>query len=153
MKNIKREQHQQPVDRQITNDTVGMWYLPLNKESDWSGVLQKKGHSECHLVCRFRYYSADSSSPFDGKDRKSWYTMVIKQSPAESIAAVRFFVDFLRKQYGLSTPYDEVLNAGNLEDFMQQITSRPWAHSSTEPVNQEQAAKLEDRMKEEERWN
>jgi hypothetical protein len=121
--------NQQPLDTNVTDNTIGMWFLPLNDYSDWFGILQKKTPAECSLVCRFRYDPDNDSGPHENNDRRSWYTVIIPHPPAESIEAVRSLIESMREKCGITDTYDEVLNSGDFAGFADDFLSRSWANA------------------------
>lgn len=113
----------------IDNNIIGIWFIPLTKKSDWMGQLtQKDDHIE--LRYRFRYYSG-SKDPFDNTDHKNWYGGKIQKPRDEVIEDLRTLTKGLAEK--ASAPYvGEVLNHGDVDDFMERLSKQPWVHMRVE---------------------
>ncbi len=62
--------------------TVGAWFVHFHKDArkDWTLGVTREGGSFI-IQYRWRYYHVDNSTdPWDGKDRKSWYRLVSDKS-------------------------------------------------------------------------
>jgi len=119
------------IDNEIRATTIGVWFLPLNDKSDFFGVLQNNGDG-CTFVIRFRYYTDPDTPASDNNDRRSWYTVSIAKDPAESIDAVRDMIEAMREQTGIIDPYDEVLNTGDFDGFVNDLLIRSWVNAVPE---------------------
>ena len=63
---------------------LGMWFITDKRDQDWLAHVYRDGDGPWHLEYRFRYYSAESKNPFDGKDEKSHYAFVIRGEKTEA---------------------------------------------------------------------
>lgn len=106
---------------------VGIWFLAtIPGSQDWmAGLSEIEPDAKYKLTYRFRYYGDDGKNPFEGGDRRSWYDGTMTGTRAYCIAAIRQTGGMLasvahEKLY-------EVMNNGDLGDFMRRFQDQPWA--------------------------
>jgi hypothetical protein len=119
-------------------DLVGIWYVRgevAGQQQDWlAGLSFKEVDGERVLVLqyRFRYYTKDATDdPFKDNDRKSWYSVVVKDEPVEKIIVViHGMLNLLKTRFG-TEEHDELLvkNFPSFKAFMNYFSDRPWIWS------------------------
>jgi hypothetical protein len=117
--------------------TVGVWFLVTTEKQDWLATLSEvEPNAKYELTYRFRYYSPESVDPWDGKDRKSWYSGVVNGTREAAITGLREVGNAL-VLFGAIGHLDEVLNEGDFEDFIRRFRARPWVFSREEEPDDE----------------
>jgi hypothetical protein len=119
---------------ELTEKAVGIWYVQVTPMQDWMAALVEIEPGKYDLKYRHRYYAEENNSAWDGQDRKSWYTGTVTASREAAIAGLREVgqkLAALAKQDGNDTSFDEILNEGDYDAFLQKVMDAPWAHSKT----------------------
>lgn len=111
---------------EITENTVGLWYMSLTDTSDWLCCVNKMSDKEYSIRYRFRYYKDDNAH--NSEDVKNWYSVIVKEDSFEKM------IEQMRKVATLlgetaDTEYDEILmQNGDVDQFMLDLMSKEWAH-------------------------
>jgi|SRR5215475_13030737 len=118
----------------ITEKTVGIWMIPLDKSHDWMMALEEKDdHYDC--IGRIRFYNPESTNPFDEKDKKKWFRYKIKTDTRED--AITICRERMAKLEALSgNKADEVIE-DTPEKLTEVIMGRQWAHSKASQTERE----------------
>jgi hypothetical protein len=122
---------QSPAAITIDENSVAIWYIHLDENTDWLAGLSLKG-AELELLYRFRYYDANDpdNEPFSGKDRKSWTRVTIKETKEEALNKIREIVCKLEQASGKKA--DELLmrdGPHRVERFANALSRFRWAHA------------------------
>jgi hypothetical protein len=121
----------------------GMWFVPAADNSRDFFAMIVKEDGKWKMKYRFRYYSANSSGPFDGKDEKHCYTATAKDDSDEQlqqmVAVMTAIVAPLEKSFGRPVDFVELNCANNDPKFLFEVASRPWMHFK--PAGQEDNTK------------
>lgn len=118
---------------QITERTVGMWFMRLNEASDYMAHLETLEGGGYKLTYRFRYYNSDE--PWDDKDRKEWYAVGMKPETTieQALDVVRNLVGVMSVVSGFEC--DEVLKKDmNVDAYLEVLKARPWMHMQTRKI-------------------
>jgi hypothetical protein len=126
----------------ITEKTIGIWFLQCTKTQDWNAALEwdseeamKAEVGDMKFTYRFRYYapidrhSDDPNNVFSGKDKKNWYSGVFTGKSKEAvIIQIREMANqLITKLHAVGELY-EILNEGDVDNFMKKFMQQPWAH-------------------------
>jgi hypothetical protein len=116
---------------EITEKTVGIWFLSLGEKSDWMcAVTEVVPDEKYEIKYRFCYYEDDKH--FDSEDRKSWYSAAAEAKSRENvIAIVRGLANAMQAAFahGVAT---EILNDGDLSAFTEKLLGMPFAYARQE---------------------
>ena len=105
---------------------IGIWFLPLNKKSDYlcSLVKQEKNYK---MVIRFRYYNEDKTKP----DKKNWYEVELNKTEDECIEECRKIGTELEMKVEDSGILDELLKGDMiLEQFQEEFVNKSYVKST-----------------------
>lgn len=106
---------------------LGVWFIAW-ETCDWVASIQKKDDGDYQLRYRFRYYNEESTSPFDGKDRKSIYSGTTPFRDEEKIIAE---IDNVQNRMIEDRPAllrDRIIVRGNAEKLIDALKGKEWAH-------------------------
>lgn len=114
---------------EITENTIGLWFMQLSETADFHAGLQQIGPESFELIYRFRYYDQEDpgNDPFSKQDRKSWWKGQFSGPKEKALLAMREFC----RQVGAVQGYefDEVLMIdGNVAEFFEVLRGREWCH-------------------------
>lgn len=136
---------------EITERTIGTWFLVLTDISDYMAGMEwetdedlKAQFGNIKLTFRFRYYDIDNPEPWAGKDKKNWYSTVLKETTKQD-AVLKFEKVLHGMEIMTGNKADEIINNGTPQEFIEKFTSMPWAHSkilSKEEAEKELGKKL-----------
>jgi hypothetical protein len=110
----------------------GIWFVGDGKTGDWMARLVVDD-GKWTIKYRFRYYSAESADPFDGKDRKSWYQYAAKdasdKSRDEGIRATDLLFPVMETQYGEKGEFVKLdCPTSDLETMEKKLSGKKWIH-------------------------
>lgn len=112
---------------EITEKTVGIWYIQLNYKTDFmAAITEIEPDTEYNVTYRFRYYMDDKLF-FESNDKKNWYSWSGKKTKNQVIALVKDMIN-VQVLLGASGKIYEILNDGNYNDFIERFTNAPFAH-------------------------
>lgn len=113
----------------IHEKTVGIWFIGISDKQDWlAGLTEVEPDSKYLLQYRFRYHNDDKI--FDSKDKKNWYEGTVSGTRNYCLLSLRNVAQELALRAGGQTVY-EILNEGNMEDFMRRFQDMPFAFART----------------------
>lgn len=117
---------------EITEHTIGMWFLPLSDDSDYLAALELTPQG-VKLTYRFRYHG-EVTNPWapNSNDRKSWYSGVSRTTPEEAIATVRALIAVLESSSGRQS-YELLMHDGDVDRFTAELYAQPWANARIIP--------------------
>ena len=118
----------------LTDRTIGLWFVQLNKESDWLGSIwaTDEGYG---LTYRFRYYVDDKT--FDSKDTKNWYSAEISKDHTtedEIVSHMREVVKLLWVSSG-GKRYEIMMGSGGVDELMAELEKMPFTSMKTNLVD------------------
>lgn len=111
---------------EITERTIGIWFLYLNDSSDWMAGLWREDDG-IHLSYRFRYYRDDKLDE-TSEDEKNWYSLMTGESVQVSIRTVRDLIEGMQEELGAGESWEILMGERGVEDFTKEFLSMPWAH-------------------------
>jgi hypothetical protein len=106
---------------------VGVWYLvTIPNKTDWMAAIREiKPDEKYELIYRFRYYNEEGDlGPFND-DKKNWFKGLISGTKNYVVFSLRAVAQNLSSacEHG---PVYEVLNDGDLEDFIRRFQNQPF---------------------------
>ena len=114
------------------NYYVGFWFVG-GTDKDWLAcVYREQGQITWQLVHRFRYHNDASADPFDGKDKKNFYSGMVdgaKKDEKQIIADMTKLADVVGLQFGVKPDFVEISGDGDRALF--RLAMQPWAHVKT----------------------
>lgn len=123
---------------------IATWFIVLSDESDYMAAISwaneesmKAGKGEIDLVYRFRYYDKErpNAEPFAGIDKKNWYSGKVEAaSKEEALTKMRGAINILASV--VNQKPDEIVNTGGVEQFINELASKPWAHMKKEKMGE-----------------
>lgn len=121
-----------PIDERL----LALWYLRIDRESDFLAGFSSMEDGDFRFAYRFRYYSATSSNPHDGKDEKANYVVCM---PAPQETALRQVRELLRvlTQHAEGELCELMRANRTLPEFFTEIQQQDWAHlkDAIQPLN------------------
>lgn len=111
---------------EITERTIGIWFLLLEEKSDWMAALWHEDDG-VHLSYRFRYYRDDKLDE-TSKDRKSWYSLTTGETAQVSVRAIRDLIEGMQEELGAGQSWEILMGERSVEEFTEEFISMPWAH-------------------------
>jgi hypothetical protein len=118
----------------IDEHLVGIWFCVVSEASDFmAGLREITPDAEYQLDYRFRYYSPESTDPWDGKDEKHWFGGRLKTNRNDALAGMRKVTKALLEAVGSSGELWEAVNDGDFDKFMAAFMVAPWAHFKEMP--------------------
>ena len=114
-----------------------IWFLS-GEGTDWLGFLWQDPDQPWKCSYRFRYYSSESQSPHDGKDKKSSFVVTFKQGlqESEALQAVASLVAVIFMRYHKHPAEIVPVRSSHVEQILKVLEAQPWAHliSKAAPV-------------------
>jgi len=113
---------------ELTENTVGIWYVQVSKESDWLMTVNEDDETY-NMTYRWRYYEDDKN--FDSEDRKSWYsatTLKDKISKEKLIANMREAVELILNFPGSEKSWELLMEDHDIKAFMKKFEALPFVH-------------------------
>lgn len=121
------------VDEKI----VGIWYVQTLDTQDWMAALREvEPDQKYELIYRFRYYSAESENPFDGKDKKNWYEGTVSGTRHYCIGALRSVAEALVATGAVGQLYEVLNDDRDLKAFLKKYQDLPFVHMRMQPPSE-----------------
>lgn len=110
---------------------LGIWFISW-ETGDWMLTAIKRDNKWLGEF-RFRYCSDESKALFDGKDRKSFYTLSIEDKSEDEVRTVlnEMFEVFKKNCPHTITHAEHVPIEGSFEDFLMIMSNVSWCHIKT----------------------
>lgn len=112
---------------QITEKTIGIWFVALNAGSDWMCGVTELDNGEAEIRYRFRYGKPEDD-PFAFKDKKNWYIATAAFTRDDAIKHIRKLSIALALASGGERGEVLMNDARDVEAFMKEFAAQPWAH-------------------------
>ena len=120
----------------LDNDTIGVWFLRVAHDQDFTGALAPV-ESGLELTYRFRYYRGDQSKQFEeSEDVLNFYKVTMPgHDRDQGIAKVREILNMLLEKRGHPElgPIYEVINDGDMDAFITEFMQQDWTRAKWEP--------------------
>lgn len=107
---------------------LGVWHASNLKGDDYMMTVRRKKDAKVFdFEYRFRY-NVDDSGPFEGKDKKNFYTGLCKESESEEsiVQKMNMMFAIIKIMYPLEAKFIEV--KGDFKKFMYLLAQEPWCH-------------------------
>jgi len=105
---------------------VGVWFLATTRTEDWMcAVREIEPEKTYEVIYRFRYYSKESTDPFDEKDGKSWYEGSVQGTRHYVISVMRAVTAMMELAGTVGKTY-EILNENGIGDFQKRFMDAPF---------------------------
>jgi hypothetical protein len=112
---------------------LAFWFVG-GTDTDWFAVVWREQSPQWLFRARFRYHSAESTDPFDDKDRKSPMAFVIdgaKKTEDDIIRDVGLIAALIGKQLNVEPQFVAV--RGDRDKLLYWLAQQPWAHIKMVP--------------------
>jgi hypothetical protein len=117
------------VEFKESNYFIGFWFVS-GKVKDWLAcAYREQGHTNWHLVHRFRYHHSAHTAPFDSKDKKNYFATTAdgaKKDEKQIIAEMGQTAKVIGLAFG-KTPIFVPIH-GDGEKALSRLAMQPWAH-------------------------
>lgn len=110
-----------------------IWLAYGEQEKDFMACTFQKEDGLWHASYRFRYYNPESENPFDGKDRKSTWSIKATTDRAKLDRAMMLMVQAMVRT-GHFDKYHELHINGDAEKALDVLLAQPWCHSKWVPA-------------------
>lgn len=117
----------------VDENLIGLWFLPLDKTTDYLCALQRLEDGRFEINYRVRCYDPvdPGNDAHSGRDRKKWWRARGTGTAAEFLAKVRRIVKTLAYYCGEEAS-EILMGAGGPEEFCATLARQPWAHLQRE---------------------
>lgn len=123
------------------NYYIGMWFMELpDRIGNWMACAwrPKDKPGPWTLRWRFRYY--EDEKIFDSEDRRSWYTMEIKDATEEKVVeSLEYVATMMCGVTGTTLTFWEIRGDGDKAMDKMKTHPPPWMHA--QHMSEEEAAK------------
>lgn len=107
---------------------VGIWYVAW-EGADWlASITRRSPEDPLTLEYRFRYYSAESTSPFDMHDKKNWYQGHVNDDREDDVISKINLVAEKLARCQEATVNDAIIVKGDGLAALHELEAKPWAH-------------------------
>jgi len=111
---------------------AAMWFISNDDDRDWHGALYRDNEKDSpwEFRYRFRYYNEASKNPFDGEDRKNWYTatMPVDKEESEVMKLIAMMADQVAEEFDGADVHKLVLRTDSPVRIMEAMSRESWCH-------------------------
>ena len=116
---------------ELTEATVGIWFVSVNEEQDWMAALNDGG-DKWELTYRHRYYTDKEQEGFFNNDKKNWYQMSLQKENHPTAISACVVVRQAAAQLAAMGNHDAFVDElrrddKTMEEFAEELMLKPWA--------------------------
>lgn len=117
---------------EITENTLGLWFAPADG-IDVLAHLSKLEDEQHEFTYRIRVYDDSDPSPFSDKDEKRWKVFRSDGlTNREAVTQIRDLLKAVEAAFELEFVDELLMEDKTLDEFAEEMMSKPWVHTKTE---------------------